>query len=142
MKTLTWTFTFLEGIFAISSELSIFSLLGGTSSILRTFLCGTSQKNHPVCDLTLVCDTNLCCRCAMFALLFIDILSYVVLFVCCICNWSNTYHHHHHHNDDTIVGRDRIERLWRHFAHAEVISALKRSLPSSSLSLLLLTAFV
>ena len=48
MKTLTWTFTFLEGIFAISSELSHFSLLGGTSSILRTFLGGTSQKNHPV----------------------------------------------------------------------------------------------
>ena len=36
-QTLTWTFTFLVGIFAISSELSNFSLLGGTS-----------QKNHPV----------------------------------------------------------------------------------------------
>ena len=47
-QTLTWTFTFLVGIFAISSELSNFSLLGGTSSILRTFLGGTSQKNHPV----------------------------------------------------------------------------------------------
>ena len=42
VKTLTWTFTFLVGIFAISSELSNFSLLGGTSSILRTFLGGTS----------------------------------------------------------------------------------------------------
>ena len=29
-------------------ELSNFSLLGGTSSILVTFLGGTSQKNHPV----------------------------------------------------------------------------------------------
>ena len=47
-QTLTWTFTFLVWIFAISSELSNFSLLGGTSSILRTFLGGTSQKNHPV----------------------------------------------------------------------------------------------
>ena len=47
-QTLTWTFTFLVGVFAISSELSNFSLLGGTSSILRTFLGGTSQKNHPV----------------------------------------------------------------------------------------------
>ena len=47
-QTLTWTFTFLVGIFAISSELSNFSLLGGTSSILRTFLGGTSEKTHPV----------------------------------------------------------------------------------------------
>ena len=29
-------------------NLVIFSLLGGTSSILTTFLGGTSQKNHPV----------------------------------------------------------------------------------------------
>ena len=29
-------------------ELSNFSLLGGTSSILVTFLGGTSKKNHPV----------------------------------------------------------------------------------------------
>ena len=47
-QTLTWTFTFLAGFFAISSELSNFSLLGGTSSILRTFLGRPSQKNHPV----------------------------------------------------------------------------------------------
>ena len=44
-QTLTWTFTFLAGIFAISSELSNFSLLGGTSSILKTFLGGTGKKN-------------------------------------------------------------------------------------------------
>ena len=47
-QTLTWTFTFLVGIFAILGELSSFSLLGGTSSILRTFLGGTSEKTHPV----------------------------------------------------------------------------------------------
>ena len=48
-QTLTWTFTFLVGIFAIFGELSyFFSLLDETSSILRTFLCGTSQKRHPV----------------------------------------------------------------------------------------------
>ena len=47
-QTLTWTFTFLVGIFAIFVELSHFSLLGGTTSILRTFLGGTSQKRHPV----------------------------------------------------------------------------------------------
>ena len=29
----------------------VISLLGGTSSILRTFLGGTSQKRHPVVDL-------------------------------------------------------------------------------------------
>ena len=46
-QMLTWTFTFLVGIFAISSELSNFSLLGGTSSILRTFLGGTSKKKPP-----------------------------------------------------------------------------------------------
>ena len=49
-QTLTLTFTFLVGIFAIFGELSHFSLLGGTSSILRTFLGGTSQKRHPVDD--------------------------------------------------------------------------------------------
>ena len=31
-------------------NLLIFSLLGGTSSILRNFLGGTSQKRHPVYD--------------------------------------------------------------------------------------------
>ena len=39
------TFTFLLGIFPIFGELSHFSLLGGTSSILRTFLGRTSKKN-------------------------------------------------------------------------------------------------
>ena len=48
LQTLTWTFTFLVGIFAILGELSSFSLLGGTSSLLRTFLGGTSEKTHPV----------------------------------------------------------------------------------------------
>ena len=38
-----------EGFFATFGELSHFSLLGGTSSILRTFLGGTSEKTHPVC---------------------------------------------------------------------------------------------
>ena len=33
---------------AIFDELSNFSVLGGTSSILRTFLGRTSQKKHPV----------------------------------------------------------------------------------------------
>ena len=47
-QTLSWTFTFLVGIFAIFGKLSHFSLLGGTSSILKTSLGGTSQKNHPV----------------------------------------------------------------------------------------------
>ena len=47
-QALTWTFTFLVGTFAIFGELSHFSLLGGTSSILRTFLGGTNQKKHPV----------------------------------------------------------------------------------------------
>ena len=47
-QTLSWTFTFLVGIFAIFSKLNHFSLLGGTSSILRTFLSGTSKKKHPV----------------------------------------------------------------------------------------------
>ena len=45
-QTLTWTFTFLVGIFAILGEISSFSLLGGTSSMLRTFLGGTSEKTH------------------------------------------------------------------------------------------------
>ena len=48
-QALTWTFTFLVEIFLSSMNLFIFLLLGGTSSILRTFLGGTSQKNHPVC---------------------------------------------------------------------------------------------
>ena len=47
-QALTWTFTFIVGIFTIFSELSHFSILGGTSSILRTFLDGTSQKKHPL----------------------------------------------------------------------------------------------
>ena len=47
-QALSWTFTFLVGIFAIFVELSNLSLLCGTSSILRTFLGGTSQKRHPV----------------------------------------------------------------------------------------------
>ena len=47
-QTLTLTFTFLVGIFTIFGELSHFSILGGTSSILRTFLGGTSEKIHPV----------------------------------------------------------------------------------------------
>ena len=41
-------FHFLEGIFTISGELSNFSILGGTSSVLRIFLGGTSEKIHPV----------------------------------------------------------------------------------------------
>ena len=45
-QTLSWTF--LVGIFAIFGKLSHCSLLGGTSSILRTFLGGTSKKKHPV----------------------------------------------------------------------------------------------
>ena len=53
--TLTWTFTFFVGIFAIFGELSHLSLLSGTSSILRTFLGGTSQKRHPVCWVY-ICD--------------------------------------------------------------------------------------
>ena len=57
-QTLTWTFTFLVGIFPISSELSNFSLLGGTSSILRTFLGGTSKKTHPVSYLIFVTGTT------------------------------------------------------------------------------------
>ena len=44
-RTLTRIFTFLVGIFAIFSELSHFFLLGGTSSILRTLLGGTSKRN-------------------------------------------------------------------------------------------------
>ena len=47
-QALTWTFPFLVVFFAILGEFSHFSLLGGTSSILRTFLGGTSQKSHPV----------------------------------------------------------------------------------------------
>ena len=47
-QALTWTFTFLIGIFAIFGKLRHFSLLGGTSSILRTFLGGTSEEIHPV----------------------------------------------------------------------------------------------
>ena len=47
-QALTWTFTFLVEILLFPMNLVIFSLLGGTSSILRTFLGGTSQKNHPV----------------------------------------------------------------------------------------------
>ena len=42
-KTLTWTFTFLEGISAIFGELSNFSLLGETSSIL--FWAGPVKKD-------------------------------------------------------------------------------------------------
>ena len=41
-------FHFLVGILQSSVNLVIFSLLGGTSSILKTFLAGTSQKRHPV----------------------------------------------------------------------------------------------
>ena len=33
----------------LSNLFSEISVLGGTSSILRTFLGGTSQKRHPVC---------------------------------------------------------------------------------------------
>ena len=47
-QAVTWTFTFLVGILLSLVNLVIFSLLGGTSSILRTFLGGTSEKNHPV----------------------------------------------------------------------------------------------
>ena len=47
-QAVTWTFTFLIGILLSLVNLVIFSLLGGTSSILRTFLGGTSEKNHPV----------------------------------------------------------------------------------------------
>ena len=36
LQTLTWTITFLVGIFAIFGEIGHFSQLGGTSSILRT----------------------------------------------------------------------------------------------------------
>ena len=41
-------FHFFSWDIAIFGELSHFSLLGVTSSILRTFLGGTSQKTHPV----------------------------------------------------------------------------------------------
>ena len=58
-ETAEWTVNFYEEklfvknsvIFCVlggTSVLSHFFLLGGTSSILRTFLSGTSQKNHPV----------------------------------------------------------------------------------------------
>ena len=47
-QALTWAFTFLVGILLSSVNLVIFSLSGGTSSILRTFLGGTSEKTHPV----------------------------------------------------------------------------------------------
>ena len=47
-QAVTWTFTFLVEILLSSVNLVIFSLLGGTSSILRTFLGGTSKKKHPV----------------------------------------------------------------------------------------------
>ena len=47
-QAVTWTFTFLVGILLSLVNLVIFSLLGGTSSILRTFLGGTSQNKHPV----------------------------------------------------------------------------------------------
>ena len=47
-QAVTWTFTFLVGILLSLVNVVIFSLLGGTSSILRTFLGGTSEKNHPV----------------------------------------------------------------------------------------------
>ena len=41
--------TFLgQEVLGGTSVLGHFFLLGGTSSILRTFLGGTSQKNHPV----------------------------------------------------------------------------------------------
>ena len=68
---LTWTFTFLVRIFAIFYELSNFSLLGGTSSILRISLGGTSEKTHRVSKKLQDCKTaNLplalkpvCCTC-------------------------------------------------------------------------------
>ena len=47
-QTLSWTFTFLVRNFSIFGELGLFSPLGGTNSILRTFLGGTSKKTHPV----------------------------------------------------------------------------------------------
>ena len=58
--TLIWTFTFFVGIFAIFGELSHLSLLSGTSSILRTFLGGTSQKRHPVYE---GCPATMCGCC-------------------------------------------------------------------------------
>ena len=47
-QTLTWTFTFFSRDTAVFGRLSHFSLLGGTGSILRFFLGGTSTKIHPV----------------------------------------------------------------------------------------------
>ena len=44
-------FHFFSRDISLSGELCHFSLLGGTSSILRTFLGGTSKKKHPVVDL-------------------------------------------------------------------------------------------
>ena len=41
-------FHFFSRDIAIVGELSHFSLSGWTSSILRTFLGGTSEKTHPV----------------------------------------------------------------------------------------------
>ena len=41
-------FHFFSEILLSSMNLVIFSLLGGTSSILRTFLGGTSKKKKPV----------------------------------------------------------------------------------------------
>ena len=59
-QILTSTFTFLVGLFAIFGGLSNFSLLGGTSSILRIFLGGTSQKRHPVDSCIIGVDGQLC----------------------------------------------------------------------------------
>ena len=51
---MTTTFTFPVGFLDSFGELSQFSLLSGTSSILRTFLGGTSEKKSP-CISNLVC---------------------------------------------------------------------------------------
>ena len=46
-QALTWAFTFLVGILLSSVNFDIVSLLGGSNSILRTFLGGTSKKKTP-----------------------------------------------------------------------------------------------
>ena len=58
-QALTSTFTFLVGILLSSVNLVMFSLLGGTSSTLKTFLGGTSEKTHPVAPW---CYIHLRCR--------------------------------------------------------------------------------
>ena len=53
----------LKTIFCVLRGTSVpgnFFLLGGTNSILRTFLGGTSKKNHPVEDVHLLLVGDVC----------------------------------------------------------------------------------